>query len=125
MRRWRALSGSVLVSLVSATWAFACATDDVGATDGGASALDAEIGASGGRDAGDVGFPVGVAGGSATDAGLDVDAAPPESDGGLEERISDAVRSIESDTCSAEADASACEWADYEIAPGHFDMART
>jgi hypothetical protein len=41
----------------------------------------------------------------------------------LAERIDDAVRRITADTCFAQADTSACAWADYEVGPAHFNMA--
>jgi hypothetical protein len=51
----------------------------------------------------------------------EIDAATP----GLQKRIDDAVKSIQSDTCFAQADTSLCEWADYEVGPAQFNMARS
>lgn len=56
----------------------------------------------------------------AIDAG-NTDAAIPE----LEKRIDDAVKSIQSDTCFTQDDTSRCEWADYEVGPAQFNMARS
>ena len=44
---------------------------------------------------------------------------------GLEARIDDAVASIQSDTCFAQDDTSQCRWADYEVGPAQFNMARS
>src|SRR4051812_21630303 len=41
----------------------------------------------------------------------------------LQERIDDAVMRISADTCFAQQDTSGCEWANYEVAPSHFNMA--
>lgn len=49
------------------------------------------------------------------------DAALP--DVALQERIDDAVMRISADTCFAQQDTSGCEWANYEVAPSHFNMA--
>jgi len=108
--------------------AFACGNDDVDnarAGPGGSSPAD-DSGSSGnaGSDAGGSGGSGGGgadAGGSA-DSGSDGDAMQP---GNLEARINEAVESIQSDTCFAEDDTSLCEWADYEVGPAHFDMAKS
>ena len=44
---------------------------------------------------------------------------------GLQTRIDDAVNSLWGDTCFAQADTSQCEWADYEVGPAQFNMARS
>jgi hypothetical protein len=44
---------------------------------------------------------------------------------GLEQRIADAVGSIQSDPCFAQSDPSLCEWADYEVGPAEFNMAKS
>jgi len=44
---------------------------------------------------------------------------------GLEERIDDAVNSIQSDTCFAQDDPSPCDWADYQVGPAQFQMAKS
>jgi hypothetical protein len=43
----------------------------------------------------------------------------------LERRIDEAVASLQSDTCFSQDDASQCQWADYEVGPAQFDMARS
>lgn len=44
---------------------------------------------------------------------------------GLEQRIDEAVASVQSDTCFAQDDTSQCQWADYEVGPAQFNMARS
>jgi hypothetical protein len=51
----------------------------------------------------------------------DIDATSPE----LQRRIDDAVKSIQSDTCFAQEDTSVCQWADYEVGPAQFNMAKS
>jgi hypothetical protein len=65
-----------------------------------------------------------VDGGVGDDA-LRTDVMPPPVDAALQGRIDDAVASIHGDTCFAQADASACEWAHYEVGPAWFNMARS
>jgi hypothetical protein len=58
------------------------------------------------------------------DAGLGaghVDAGSPA----LQQRIDAAAESIRSDTCFAQEDTSLCQWADYEVGPAQFTMARS
>jgi len=43
----------------------------------------------------------------------------------LQQRIDEAARSIQSDTCFAQEDTSSCQWADYEVGPAEFNMARS
>jgi len=53
------------------------------------------------------------------------DRRPPPGDPVLQHRIDDAVASLQADTCFAQGDPSRCDWADYDIAPARFDMARS
>jgi hypothetical protein len=43
----------------------------------------------------------------------------------LQRRIDDAIESIQADTCFAQDDTSGCQWADYQIGPAEFDMAKS
>jgi hypothetical protein len=65
--------------------------------------------------------------GGLDDGGLNggTDGAMPPLAPALQERIDDAVGSIQSDTCFAQGDISMCQWADYEVGPDQFDMARS
>ena len=75
--------------------------------------------------------------GVSPDSGVDRDAGPVTEtgsvDGGeddgrglaLQGRIDDAIQSIRSDTCFAQEDTSRCEWADYEVGPATFNMAKS
>jgi hypothetical protein len=62
-------------------------------------------------------------GGGGLDGGQVTDAMP--LDAGLQRRIDEAIRSVQSDTCFAQGDPALCEWADYEVGPAQFNMARS
>jgi hypothetical protein len=57
--------------------------------------------------------------------GLAVACDAPIGGAGLEQRIDEAVASIQSDGCFAQSDTSQCQWADYEIGPADFHMAKS
>jgi len=62
--------------------------------------------------------------GGASDGGGGGDGRSPGAPG-FEQRIDEAVNSIQSDTCFAQDDTSQCQWADYEVGPAQFNMARS
>ena len=85
--------------------------------------VDPGDGGTGGGAGGDTGDS-GVTGDGGPDGGEPTDAMAP-TDAGLQGRIDEAIRSIESDTCFAQDDSSQCDWADYEVGLAEFDMARS
>lgn len=107
----------LLSGLMSAS-AFACGSDQ-----GNGHVLG--VGDDGSSDGGNRGFPdAGTGSEGGIDGGID-DAAPTPVDPPLQKRIDDAVESIRADTCFAQADASLCQWADYEVGPSEFNMAKS
>jgi hypothetical protein len=88
--------------------------------------------------AGNGGSTDGSGNGGSAEAGDDAGASAAGADGGsggsggeivppleLENRIDEAVDKIQSDPCFAADDSSLCEWANYEVGPARFDMARS
>jgi hypothetical protein len=145
MHEGRRVSPLLLAALFSVSLAFGCGNDDVNAHPGsepcaaeacmpdgghGGSAHDGGDGGIGDRGAMDSGTGNGGAADGATahgdsaDGSTDGDVTPP-GDPPLEERIDEAVASIQSDTCFAQDDTSLCQWADYQVGPAQFNMAKS
>jgi len=133
------LSALLLAGLVAFALAFACGKESADQPSGPAGACEECMpragsggwGGSadepgGGSMGGSLGGTAGAAGSASSAesgaAGVAGDAMVPDN---LEQRIDAAVESIRADTCFAGDDTSLCEWADYDVAPARFDMAKS
>ena len=126
----------ILSALATGLLAFACGSATVASGDAGPAATGGSAPNNGAAGDGENGGAAGDGGnGGAAGDGENGGAAGDGENGGaagdggdgaaLQRRIDDAIRSIRADTCFAQDDSSACEWADYEVGPAQFDMAKS